>query len=333
MELHSGAAETTSMTVPRTVPPTTATVAASPATPRATWSVPAFGRALCAMITPFTEAGALDVDGAQRLAERLVAEGCDGLVLSGTTGESPTTTDAEKAALVRAVREAVGDRAAIVAGVGTADTRHTVELALAAEKAGADGLLVVAPYYSRPPQDAVEAYFREIADASGLPLVLYDIPGRTGTRIEPETMIRLAEHPRIVAVKDCAYDLLGTQKVLARTELAYYAGCDEYVLALYAIGAAGYISTVANVAPRQFRSILDMFDGGDTVGAARRQRQLLPLIESMMSAGLPGAVTAKALLGSLGLPAGPVRAPLRPVDREAVDGLLAAYERLAAEAS
>lgn len=137
------------MTVPRTVPPTTATVAASPATPRATWSVPAFGRALCAMITPFTEAGALDVDGAQRLAERLVAEGCDGLVLSGTTGESPTTTDAEKAALVRAVREAVGDRAAIVAGVGTADTRHTVELALAAEKAGADGLLVVAPYYSR----------------------------------------------------------------------------------------------------------------------------------------------------------------------------------------
>lgn len=322
------------MTVPRTVPPTTpATVAASPAAPRATRSVPAFGRALCAMITPFTEAGALDVGGAQRLAERLVAEGCDGLVLSGTTGESPTTTDAEKAALVRAVREAVGDRAAIVAGVGTADTRHTVELALAAEKAGADGLLVVAPYYSRPPQDAVEAHFREIADASGLPIVLYDIPGRTGTRIEPETMIRLAEHPRIVAVKDCAYDLLGTQKVLARTELAYYAGCDEYVLALYAVGAAGYISTVANVAPRQFRSILDAFDGGDTAGAARHQRQVLPLVESMMSAGLPGAVTAKAVLGSLGLPGGPVRAPLRPAGREAVDGLLAAYERLAAEVS
>jgi 4-hydroxy-tetrahydrodipicolinate synthase len=277
------------------------------------------------MVTPFTEAGALDADGAQRLAERLVAEGCDGLVLSGTTGESPTTTDAEKAALVRAVREAVGDRASIVAGVGTADTRHTVELALAAEKAGADGLLVVAPYYSRPPQDAVEAHFREIADASGLPLVLYDIPGRTGTRIEPETMIRLAGHPRIVAVKDCAYDLLGTQKVLAGTELAYYAGCDEYVLALYAIGAAGYIGTVANVAPRQFRSILDAFDAGDTTGAARGQQQVLPLVESMMSAGLPGAVTAKAVLNSLGLPAGPVRTPLRPADREAVDGLLASY--------
>ncbi|MFD3929974.1 4-hydroxy-tetrahydrodipicolinate synthase [Streptomyces sp. NPDC058614] len=292
---------------------------------------PPFGRALCAMITPFTEEGALDLDGARLLAERLVSEGCDGLVLSGTTGESPTTTDAEKSALVRAVREAVGDRASIVAGVGTADTRHTVELALEAEKAGADGLLVVTPYYSRPPQDAVEAHFREIADASGLPLALYDIPGRTGTRIEPDTMIRLAEHPRIVAVKDCAYDLLGTQKVLARTELAYYTGCDEYVLAMRAIGGRGYISTVANVAPRQFRAILDAFEAGDTAGAARLQQRAVPLIELMMSAGLPGTVTAKALLGVLGLPAGPVRAPLRPAGREAVDGLRAAYEELVSE--
>ncbi|WP_406351280.1 4-hydroxy-tetrahydrodipicolinate synthase [Streptomyces sp. NBC_00658] len=291
---------------------------------------PPFGRALCAMITPFTEEGALDLDGARLLADRLVSEGCDGLVLSGTTGESPTTTDAEKSALVRAVREAVGDRASIVAGVGTADTRHTVELALEAEKAGADGLLVVTPYYSRPPQDAVEAHFREIADASGLPLALYDIPGRTGTRIEPDTMIRLAEHPRIVAVKDCAYDLLGTQKVLARTELAYYTGCDEYVLAMRAIGGCGYISTVANAAPRQFRAILDAFEAGDTAGAARLQQRAVPLIELMMSAGLPGTVTAKALLGVLGLPAGPVRSPLRPAGREAVDGLRAAYEEFIA---
>ncbi|MFE9437549.1 4-hydroxy-tetrahydrodipicolinate synthase [Streptomyces sp. NPDC006602] len=289
-----------------------------------------FGRALCAMITPFTDAGALDLDGAQRLAERLVAEGCDGIVLSGTTGESPTTTDAEKAALVRAVREAVGERASIVAGVGTFDTRHTVELALAAEKAGADGLLVVSPYYSRPPQDAVEAHFREVADASGLPLVLYDIPGRTGTRIEPDTMIRLAGHPRIVAVKDCSYDFLGAQKVLDRTELAYYAGCDEHNLALYAVGATGYISTVANVVPARLRAVLDAFEAGDTPVAARLQQRATPLIESMMSAGLPGAVTAKALLNALDLPAGPVRAPLRPADREAVDGLLAAYERFMA---
>lgn len=280
------------------------------------------------MITPFTEEGALDLDGAQRLADRLVSEGCDGLVLSGTTGESPTTTGAEKAALISAVREAVADRASLVAGVGTSDTRHTVELALAAEKAGADGLLVVTPYYSRPPQDAVEAHFREIADASGLPLVLYDIPGRTGTRIEPETMIRLAEHPRIVGVKDCAYDLLGTQKVLARTELAYYAGCDEQILALYAVGGAGYVSTVANAVPSRLRSVLDAFDAGDTVRAARLQQRAMLLIELMTASGLPGTVTAKGLLGRLGLPSGPVRPPLRSADRDAVDGLLTAYEEL-----
>ncbi|WP_432083078.1 4-hydroxy-tetrahydrodipicolinate synthase [Streptomyces sp. WAC 04229] len=294
---------------------------------------PPFGRALCAMITPFTDSGALDLDGAQRLADRLVAAGCDGLVLSGTTGESPTTTDAEKSALVTAVREAVGNRAALVAGVGTADTRHTVELALAAEKAGADGLLVVAPYYSRPPQDALEAHFREIADACGLPLALYDIPGRTGTRIEPDTLVRLAEHPRVVAVKDCAYDLLGTQKVLSRTGLAYYAGCDEQILALYALGATGYVSTVANVVPEHFRALLDAFDAGDTGGAARLQRRALALIEPMMAAGLPGTVTTKALLGALGLPSGPVRAPLRAADRETAAALLAAYRGLTSGAA
>ncbi|MFI9830478.1 4-hydroxy-tetrahydrodipicolinate synthase [Streptomyces sp. NPDC051913] len=289
---------------------------------------PPFGRALCAMITPFTEGGVLDLDGAQRLAERLVADGCDGLVLSGTTGESPTTSDAEKADLVRAVREAVGTRASILTGIGTFDTRHTAELALEAEKAGADGVLLVSPYYSRPPQDALEAHFRQIADSSGLPITLYDIPGRTGTRIEPETLLRLAEHPRIVAVKDCSYDFLAAQKVIARTELAYYAGCDEHNLALYAVGGAGYISTVANVAPAELRAVLDAFDAGDTAEAARLQQQATPLIESMMSAGLPGTVTAKALLNELGLPAGPVRAPLLPADRETVDGLLAAYRAL-----
>ncbi|WP_416478538.1 4-hydroxy-tetrahydrodipicolinate synthase [Streptomyces sp. LKA04] len=292
-----------------------------------------FGRALCAMVTPFTGSGALDLDGAQRLAERLVAAGCDGLVLSGTTGESPTTTDAEKSALVAAVREAVGGRAALVAGVGTADTRHTVELARAAERAGADGLLVVAPYYSRPPQDALEAHFREVADACGLPLALYDIPGRTGTRIEPDTLVRLAGHPRIVAVKDCSYDLLGTQKVLARTGLAYYAGCDEQILALYALGATGYVSTVANVVPGLFRAVLDAFDAGGTREAACLQRRALALIEPVMAAGLPGTVTTKALLGALGLPSGPVRAPLRPADRETTEGLLKAYRELTAGAA
>lgn len=296
----------------------------------ATSAPPPFGRALCAMVTPFTETGALDLPGAQLLAVRLVSEGCDGLVLSGTTGESPTTSDAEKAALVAAVREAVGEGVSLVSGVGTSDTRHTVELARQAEQAGADGVLVVSPYYSRPPQDALEAHFREVADASGLPLVLYDIPGRTGTRIEPETLIRLAEHPRIVAVKDCSYDFLGTQKVLGRTELAYYAGCDEHILALYAVGAAGYVSTVANVVPARLRAILDAFEAGDTPVSARLQQRATPLIELMMAAGLPGTVTAKALLNSLGLPGGSVRAPLRAAGRDAVDGLVAAYEEFVA---
>ncbi|MGV4985267.1 4-hydroxy-tetrahydrodipicolinate synthase [Streptomyces sp. NRAIS4] len=289
-----------------------------------------FGRSLCAMITPFTEEGALDPDGAGKLAAWLVAEGCDGLVLNGTTGESPTTTDTEKAQLVAAVREAVGDRVSLVGGVGSADTRHTVELALAAEKAGADGVLVVTPYYSRPPQEAVEAHFRAVADASGLPVMLYDIPGRTGTRIEPETMIRLAAHPRIVAVKDCSYDFLGTQKVLAHTDLAYYAGCDEHVLALYAVGAAGCVSTVANAVPGRIAAILDAFDAGDTARATELQLRATPLIEAMTGADLPGTVTAKALLTRLGLPAGPVRAPLLPAGRETADGLLARYEELVA---
>ncbi|MEW2272394.1 4-hydroxy-tetrahydrodipicolinate synthase [Streptomyces griseofuscus] len=287
-----------------------------------------FGRVLCAMITPFTAEGALDRAGAQELAAHLVAEGCDGLVLNGTTGESPTTTDAEKAELITAVREAVGPRIPLIAGIGTADTRHTTELALAAEKAGADAVLVVAPYYSRPPQEAVAAHFRAVADASGLPVLLYDIPGRTGTRIDPETILRLADHPRIVGVKDCSYDLLGTQKVLARAELAYYAGCDEHNLALYAIGAAGCISTVANAAPRHIRAVLDAFDAADTARARQLQLRATPLIESMMAAGLPGTVTAKALLSRLGLPAGPVRAPLLPAAPETTAELHARFEEL-----
>ncbi|WP_093899498.1 4-hydroxy-tetrahydrodipicolinate synthase [Streptomyces sp. Ncost-T10-10d] len=287
-----------------------------------------FGRALCAMITPFTASGALDQDAARKHAVSLVADGCDGLVLSGTTGESPTTTDAEKLALLRAVRAAVGDDVPIVAGVGSSDTRQTVALAQQAEQAGADGLLVVTPYYSRPPQAAVEAHFCRVADATGLPLMLYDIPGRTGTRVEPETLLRLAEHPRIVAVKDCAYDLLGSTKVIGATSLAYYSGCEELNLPLYAVGAAGYVSTVANVVPRQLRAVLDAFDAGDTAEAARLNRLTVPLAELMMASGLPGTVTAKALLD-----AGPVREPLQPAGREAADGLRRAYEELLAATS
>ncbi|MFS0692057.1 4-hydroxy-tetrahydrodipicolinate synthase [Streptomyces nitrosporeus] len=287
-----------------------------------------FGRSLCAMVTPFTAAGDLDTEAAGRHARALVAGGCDGLVLNGTTGESPTTDDAEKTALLKAVREAVGEEVRLVAGVGSADTRHTVRLAREAEAAGADGLLVVTPYYSRPPQDAVRAHFLRVAEATGVPLMLYDIPGRTGTRIEPETMLRLAEHPRVVAVKDCSYDLLAATRVMAGTSLAYYSGCEELNLPLYALGGAGYVSTVANVAPRQMRAVLDAFDAGDTCGAARLNGLTAPLVEAVMAAGLPGTVTVKALLET-----GPVREPLQPADRGTVAGLRRTLEELLAATS
>ncbi|MGY5126390.1 4-hydroxy-tetrahydrodipicolinate synthase [Streptomyces nigrescens] len=286
-----------------------------------------FGRLAAAMITPFTADGELDTDGAQQLATHLVDDGgCDALVLSGTTGESPTTSDAEKEALLRAVVEAVGDRARITAGIGTSDTRHTVALARGAERAGAHGLLVVTPYYSRPTQEAVSHHLRTVADATGLPVMLYDIPGRTGTALTARTLLRLAAHPRIVAVKDCAYDPLKSAKVLAATDLAYYAGCDEQILPLRALGGSGCVSTAANAAPRAVRAVLDAYDSGDTAGAARRQLALVPLIEAVTGGDNPGTVTAKALLNHLGLPAGPVRGPLLAADAELTSRLADALQ-------
>ncbi|MCR8576954.1 4-hydroxy-tetrahydrodipicolinate synthase [Streptomyces sp. Isolate_219] len=286
-----------------------------------------FGRLAAAMITPFTANGALDTDGAQRLATRLVDDGgCDALVLSGTTGESPTTSDTEKETLLRAVAEAVGNRARIIAGVGTSDTRHTVALARSAERAGAHGLLVVTPYYSRPTQEAVSHHLRTVADATGLPVMLYDIPGRTGTALTARTLLRLAAHPRIAAVKDCAYDPLKSAKVLAATDLAYYAGCDEQILPLRALGGSGCVSTAANAAPRAVRALLDAYDAGDTAGAARRQLALIPLIEAVTGGENPGTVTVKALLNHLGLPAGPVRGPLLAADAELTSRLADALQ-------
>ena len=179
-----------------------------------------FGRLVTAMVTPFTPSGDLDVAGAQRLATYLVDDQRnDGLVISGTTGESPTTTDEEKDRLLRAVVEAVGDRASVIAGAGTNDTAHSMHLAQAAEKAGADAVLLVTPYYNKSPQTGLLAHFRAVADATGLPAMLYDIPGRTGTAIATETLVALAEHPRIVAVKDAKGDLEASAWVLARTDI------------------------------------------------------------------------------------------------------------------
>jgi 4-hydroxy-tetrahydrodipicolinate synthase len=272
------------------------------------------GRCLAAMVTPFRQDGSLDADGAQKLAAHLVDSGCDGLVLSGTTGESPTTSDTEKERLTRAVVEAVGGRARVVAGVGSSDTAHTTRLARAAEHAGADGLLVVTPYYSRPQQEGVRRHLSVVADAVSLPVMLYDIPHRTGTRLSAETLRALAEHPRIVAVKDVSYDLAGTARTIAETGLHYYCGADELNLPLLAIGAVGVVSTVANIAPTQTRAVLDAYARGANGEALLLHQRLLPLVQTMMDEA-PGTVTAKALLNDVGLPAGPVRLPLVDADQ------------------
>jgi 4-hydroxy-tetrahydrodipicolinate synthase len=261
----------------------------------------AFGRVLTAMVTPFTGDGGLDLVGAQRLATHLVDQGNDGLVVSGTTGESPTTSDSEKERLVRAVVEAVGDRARVVAGVGSNDTHHTVELARSAEKAGAHGLLVVTPYYNKPPQDCLVRHFEMAADATGLPVMLYDIPGRTGTPIETESLFRLAGHERIVAVKDAKGDLFAGSRVIAETDLAYYSGDDALNLAWLTHGAVGVVSVVAHVAPAETAAMVAAVERSDLADALRIHQRLHPVTRAVMSRKSQGAITAKACVHALGL--------------------------------
>jgi 4-hydroxy-tetrahydrodipicolinate synthase len=264
---------------------------------------------LTAMITPMTADGAVDYDGAARLADYLVTEmRNDGLVISGTTGESPTTTDAEKEQLLRAVIGAVGDRATIVAGVGTNDTAHTCELARQAQRAGAAALLVVTPYYSKPPQSGLEAHFTRVADTTGLPVMLYDIPGRTAAAIATETLVRLAAHPRIVAVKDAKDDPGGASWVMARTDLAFYCGTDMLNLPWLAIGAAGFVSVVGHVVGDRLHEMIEAYTGGNVGSARSLHRELLPVYTGMFRT--QGVIMTKAALGLLGLPGGPVRPPL-----------------------
>ena len=268
-----------------------------------------FGRLLTAMVTPFGVSGELDLDKATELATYLVDEQRnDALVINGTTGESPTTTDAEKADLVRAVVDAVGDRAKIVAGVGTFDTVHTIHLAELAAKSGAHGLLVVTPYYSRPPQAGLLAHFRAVADATELPVLLYDIPVRTGTPIETDTMLRLAENERIVGVKDAKSDLGATAEVLARTGLAYYSGEDKLTLPMLAVGGSGLVGTSTHFSGPGTLAMIEAFDRGDTAEALRLHRQLLPIYTGIFRTS--GTILVKAGLTLRGRSVGPVRPPL-----------------------
>jgi 4-hydroxy-tetrahydrodipicolinate synthase len=268
-----------------------------------------FGRLLTAMVTPLRADGSVDVDGVARLAGYLVDEQAnDGLVINGTTGESATTTDAEKDTVLRAVVESVGDRAHVIAGVGTNDTRHTVELARAAEKAGAHALLVVTPYYNKPPQSGLRYHFRTVADSCGLPVMLYDIPARTGMAIHTDTLIELAEHERIVAVKDAKGDLAGTSWVTKRTDLAYYSGDDTITLPLLAVGAVGVVGVPTHLFGTRTKEMILAYESGDVARALALHHALLPGYQGFFRT--QGVILTKAALCLQGLPAGPVRPPL-----------------------
>jgi 4-hydroxy-tetrahydrodipicolinate synthase len=264
---------------------------------------------ITAMSTPMTPDGAVDYDGAARLADYLVTEmRNDGLVVNGTTGEAPTTTDAEQEQLLRVVVETVGSRAKVVAGVGTNATAHTIELAHQAERAGCHGLLVVTPYYNKPPQAALFAHFTAVADAASLPILIYDIPHRAGVPVAAETLIRLAEHPRIIGVKDAKDDVAATSHVLARTDLAYYCGSDMFNLPWLSLGAVGIVSVVGHVAGDRLHEMIDAYGSGDATRARQIHYELLPVYIGLFRN--QGAVMTKAALDLLGLPGGAVRLPL-----------------------
>ncbi len=268
-----------------------------------------FGRLITAQVTPFSDHGSLNLDEARRLAAHLVdVQGNDALVINGTTGESPTTSDAEKRALLEAVIAEVGDRAQVIAGVGTFNTEHTIELAKQAEQVGASGLLVVTPYYSRPPQDALADHFVTVADATALPMMIYDIPHRSGVPVETATMITIAAHPRIVAVKDAKGLPVASAQVMRATNLAYYAGDDGMTLPLMAVGGVGVVGTSTHFTGRGTKAMIEAFLAGDVVGAAKRNADLLPVFTGVFAT--QGAMLVKAGLAARGFRPGGMRKPL-----------------------
>jgi 4-hydroxy-tetrahydrodipicolinate synthase len=268
-----------------------------------------FGRVLTAMVTPLTEDGTVDLAGAQELAAHLV-DRCahDGLVVAGTTGEAPTLSDGETRALLEVVLDAVGDRATVVAGVGTNDTAHSIERARDAERLGAHGLLVVTPYYNKPPQAGLLRHFTSVADSTDLPVMLYDIPPRSQVPIHVETLVRLAEHPNIVAVKDAKGDLGAVAWTLARTDLAYYSGEDMLNFPLLALGAVGVVSVVGHIVGPRLAELIAAVESGDLVKARAVNESLLPIYTGIFRT--QGVILVKAALRELGLPAGPVRPPM-----------------------
>ena len=287
---------------------------------------PMFGRLLTAMVTPFGADLALDLGAAADLARYLVDDqNMDGLVINGTTGEAPTTTAEEKIALLETVVAAVGDRASVVAGVGSFDTAHTIKSLLAAQQAGVDGALVVTPYYNRPPQSGLIGHFTAVADAGDLPIMIYDIPKRTGTAVETATMIELAGHPRIVAVKDAKGDLTASAQVLAATDLLYYAGDDAMTLPTLSIGGVGLVGTSTHFSGRGTKQLIQAFVDGKTDEALRLHRTLLPIFTGVFAS--QGCILVKAGLQLRGHPVGGLRSPMVAAtdeERTALEQALAA---------
>ena len=285
----------------------------TPATP--------FGRVLTAMATAFADDGSVDLEGTAAIARHLVDNGCDGVVVSGTTGEAPTTTVPEDGEILAAVKDAVGDRATVVAGVGTNATAHSIDLAQQAEKVGADGLLLVTPYYNKPGQVGVLHHFRAVVEATSVPVMLYDVPGRTGTQIALETYAEAITWEPVVAVKDAVGDYVRGVKLM---EMGYavYSGDDVANLGWLAHGASGFVSVVGHAAGKELAAMAAAYDSGDHAEALRIFTRLIPAIEAVMGVPNYGATTAKAALQLLGvIDNRNVRAPLVPLDDTEVAAL------------
>ncbi|QWW18980.1 4-hydroxy-tetrahydrodipicolinate synthase [Schaalia sp. 19OD2882] len=286
----------------------------------------AFGSLCTAMVTPFHPDGSIDLDSAAKVATKLVDDGCDTILLSGTTGESPTTHQPEKDELTTAVKEAVGQRALIMCGAGSNDTAHAVRIAVAAQARGADALLVVSPYYNRPSQKGLVAHVQAIAEATDLPIMLYDIPGRTGLAFSDETLDRLAAHPRIKGVKDATGNVEQGVGRMHRTGLEYYSGDDGLNFAWMTGGASGFVSVVAHVAARQYRQMIDLLDADKVWEARELSYGLRPLVQAIMGGG-QGAVMVKHALHLQGVIATPtLRLPLVTADEGDVARLCRAME-------
>ncbi len=267
-----------------------------------------FGRLLTAMVTPFKDDLSIDWDGVEKLAAHLQSTGHDGIVVNGTTGEAPTTSDDEKIEIIKVVKRATGGKLKIVAGAGNNETSHSIEQAEMAAKAGADGLLVVTPYYNKPPQAGIEAHFRAMADSTDIPVMMYDIPGRTGVPIEPDTICRLAEHKNIVALKDAKGDVASTSWVIKRSGIPVYSGDDILNLPLLSVGAVGFVSVCGHTVGSRLRAMLDHWLKGESGKALEIHQELLPVYTGTFRT--QGAILTKAALKMMGLPGGKVRLPL-----------------------